>query len=170
VNLDDCDVASTDAALDLGKDETKEQRSKTMTKTMIEFECAIGAIVRRLQGCHSSYRQHALGLPLSRKERRNRRNKQRRRRKKGKGEEEKKEENACGDETSSRAVAWCSGGVGCNVGSPGDSLLGEVADALVTFPEMGFHRGGFPVEAKGDVWNGTAGSAQSNGCGVWIGV
>ena len=49
------------------------------------------------------------------------------------------------------------------MGSAGDGFLGDVADGLITFTEIGFDGRGFPTQAVGNVVDGKAGSAKGNG-------
>jgi hypothetical protein len=60
--------------------------------------------------------------------------------------------------------------VGCNLGSAGDGFLCDVADGLVAFTKIGFHGCGLPAETIGDVIDGKAGGAESDGCGDSIGM
>jgi hypothetical protein len=45
-------------------------------------------------------------------------------------------------------------GVGCNLGSAGDSFLGNISDGLVALSKIGLHRLSFPTKSIGDVVDG----------------
>jgi hypothetical protein len=68
--------------------------------------------------------------------------------------------------SSTSSAVQCLGGVGCDVGSAGNSLLGEVADALVTFPETGLL---LVTEARLLLLGACDGLGRAKWCGFVVG-